>query len=88
MLSQRPYSKSVTKHMRLQTSTELFINFKCTIQWENNIGHLVCTETNHITDSLNGLPSNQTSLINTEKRLKESEKSLNTSVRALSLKKH
>ncbi|MEK1831399.1 hypothetical protein AAAC51_37165 [Priestia megaterium] len=86
MLSQSNNSQPVTKHLILQTSNKLFGNFKCTIQWKDGIGHLVCTEGKSIKD-LTPL-SVQNSLVNTQKRLEESEKQLNKVAKILSIRKH
>lgn len=86
MLSQGDNSYPVTKHLGLQTSNKIFIKFKCTIQWKDGIGHLVCTEVNSIKDRT---PlSVQKTLINTQKRLEESEKRLNNVAKVISIKKH
>ena len=86
MFSKSPNSHSITKQLILQTSNKLFGNFKCTIQWKDDIGHLVCTE---VKSSKVLAPSSiQNSLVNTQKRLEESEKHLNKVAKIVSLKKH
>jgi hypothetical protein len=86
MFSKSPNSHSITKKLILQTSNKLFGNFKCTIQWKDDIGHLVCTE---VKSSKVLAPSSiQNSLVNTQKRLEESEKHLNKVAKIVSLKKH
>jgi hypothetical protein len=86
MLSRGANSDPITKHLILQTSNKLFGNFKCTIQWKDDIGHLVCTE---VKSSKVLAPSSiQNSLVNTQKRLEESEKHLNKVAKIVSLKKH
>ncbi|WP_205654822.1 hypothetical protein [Priestia megaterium] len=64
MLSQNTNSHPVTQYLILQTSNKLFINFKCTIQWQDNIGHLVCTEAKNI--EVPSVLSIQKSLVNTQ----------------------
>jgi hypothetical protein len=86
MLSQSTNSHPITKHLILQTINKLFGNFKCTIQWKEGIGHLVCTEAKS-SKVLTPL-SVQNSLVNTQKRLKESEKQLNKVAKILSIRKH
>ncbi|OVE34154.1 hypothetical protein CCZ20_28015 [Priestia aryabhattai] len=86
MLSQSTNSHPITKHLILQTSNKLFGNFKCTIQWKDSIGHLVCTEEKSIKD-LTPL-SVHNSLVNTQKRLEESGKQLNKVAKILSIRKH
>jgi len=88
MLSQGDNSDPVTKHLALQTSNKLFINFKCTIQWKDGIGHLVCTEVNSIKDRTITPFSVQKTLMNTQKRLDESKKRLNNVAKVISIKKH
>lgn len=86
MLSQSTNSDPVTKNLILQTRNGFFGNFKCTIQWKDGIGHLVCTEVKS-SKVLTPL-SVQSSLINTQKRLKESEKTINKVVKKLRMRKH
>src|SRR6478735_1198625 len=81
MLSQNANSDSITKHLILQTRNKLFGNFKCTIQWKDGIGHLVCTEVKSI-KVLTSL-SVQSPLVNTQKRLEESEKKLKNVLKIL-----
>lgn len=76
MLSQSANSYPITKHLILKIRNNLFGNFKCTIQWKDGIGHLVCTEAKSIKDSINTPSSVQKTLINTQKRLEASEKHL------------
>jgi len=86
MLSQNTNSHPVTQYLILQTSNKLFMNFKCTIQWQDNIGHLVCTEAKNIE-----VPSDlsvQKSLVNTQKRLEESEKHLNNVTKIFNRREH
>jgi hypothetical protein len=88
MLSQSTNSQPVTEYLVLQTSNKLFGNFKCTIQWKDGIGHLVCTERKSVADlDITPFPI-QTSLTNTKKRLKGSEKSLTTAAKIISLRRH
>jgi len=86
MLSQSTNSHPVTKHLILQIKNGFFGNFKCTIQWKDGIGHLVCTElkSNKVLTSL----SVERSLINTQKRLEESEKTINKVSKILRMRKH
>ena len=86
MLSQNANSDPITKHLILQTRNKLFENFKCTIQWKDGIGHLVCTEVKS-TKVLTPL-SVQSSLVNTQKRLKESEKKLKKVVEILNIEEN
>jgi hypothetical protein len=86
MLSQITNSHPVTQYLILQTSNKLFMNFKCTIQWQDNIGHLVCTEAKNI--KVSSVLSVQKSLVNTQKRLEESEKHLNNVIKILDIRKH
>ncbi|CAH0322017.1 hypothetical protein SRABI82_05603 [Priestia megaterium] len=86
MLSQSTNSHPITKHLILQTRNGFFGNFKCTIQWKDRIGHLVCTEVKS-SKVLTPL-SVQSSLINTQKRLEESEKTINKVVKILRMRKH
>ncbi|MBY0028751.1 hypothetical protein H7K20_16750 [Priestia aryabhattai] len=88
MLSQSANSYPITKHLILQIRNNLFGNFKCTIQWKDGIGHLVCTEAKNIKDSIITPSSVQKSLINTQKRLEESEKHLNNVAKIVSIRKH
>ena len=88
MLSQSANSYPITKHLILQIRNNLFGDFKCTIQWKDGIGHLVCTEAKSIKDSIITPPSVQKSLINTQKRLEESEKHLNNVAKIVSIRKH
>jgi len=86
MFSKSPNSHPITKQLILQTRNKLFGNFKCTIQWKDGIGHLVCTE---VKSSKVLVPlSIQNSLVNTQKRLEESEKHLNKVAKIIILKKH
>jgi len=88
MLSQSTNSQPVTEYLVLQTSNKLFGNFKCTIQWKDGIGHLVCTERKSVADlDITPFPI-QTSLANTKKRLEGSEKSLTTAAKIISLRRH
>jgi hypothetical protein len=86
MLSQNANSNPITKHLILQTRNKLFGNFKCTIQWKDGIGHLVCTEVKS-TKVLTPLPV-QSSLVNTQKRLEESEKKLKKVLKILDIKEN
>ncbi|KRF51355.1 MULTISPECIES: hypothetical protein [Priestia] len=86
MLSQITNSYPVTQYLILQTSNKLFMNFKCTIQWKDSIGHLVCTEAKNI--KVPSVLSVQKSLVNTQKRLEESEKHLNNVIKILDIRKH
>jgi len=70
MLSQHSSSNPIIRHLHLRTSDDTFMNFKCTIHWKNNVGHLVCTEKKNVKDPF---------LENSDKRLKESDKVLNNS---------
>ncbi|MFE4046765.1 hypothetical protein [Priestia sp. YIM B13490] len=86
MFSQSPNSHPITKQLILQTSNKLFGNFKCTIQWKDGIGHLVCTEVK--SSKVLAPLSIQNSLVNTQKRLEESEKHLTKVAKIVSLKKN
>ncbi|MFQ6391093.1 hypothetical protein ACLNAR_25245 [Priestia aryabhattai] len=86
MLSQNANSNPITKHLILQTRNKLFGNFKCTIQWKDGICHLVCTEVKS-TKVLTPL-SVQSSLVNTQKRLEESEKKLKKVLKILDIKEN
>ena len=86
MVSQSANSDPMTKHLILQTRDKLFGNFKCTIQWKGGIGHLVCTEVKS-TKVLTPL-SVQSSLVNTQKRLEESEKHLNNVTKIFNRREH
>ncbi|MED4237557.1 hypothetical protein [Priestia megaterium] len=86
MLSQHTNSHPVTQYLILQTSNKLFMYFKCTIQWQDNIGHLVCTEAKNI--EVPSVLSIQKSLVNTQKRLEESEKHLDNVTKILNMRKH
>jgi hypothetical protein len=86
MLSQNTSSHPITQYLILQTSNKLFMNFKCTIQWQGNIGHLVCTEAKNI--EIPSVLAVQKSLVNTQKRLEESERHLNNVTKILSIRKH
>lgn len=86
MLSQNANSDPITKHLILQTRNKLFGNFKCTIQWKDGIGHLVCTEVKSI-KVLTSL-SVQSPLVNTQKRLEESEKKLKNVLKILNIKEN
>ncbi|MBU3569969.1 hypothetical protein IUK39_07275 [Priestia aryabhattai] len=88
MLSQGANSDPITKHLILQTSNKLFGNFKCTIQWKDRIGHLVCTENKSIDVLAVTSSSVQKSLVKTQKRLEESEKHLDHAAKMLSIRKH
>ncbi|MGC9935332.1 hypothetical protein [Priestia aryabhattai] len=86
MLAQRTNSQPVTQYLILETRNKLFMNFKCTIQWQDNIGHLVCTEAKNI--KVPSVLSVQKSLLNTQKRLEESEKHLNSATKILNMRKY
>lgn len=86
MLSQITNPYPVTQYLILQTSNKLFMNFKCTIQWRDSIGHLVCTEAKNI--KVPSVLSVQKSLVNTQKRLEESEQHLNNVIKILDIRKH
>ncbi|MFV5318738.1 hypothetical protein [Priestia megaterium] len=86
MLSQSTNSDPVTKHLILQTRNGFFGNFKCTIQWDGSIGHLVCTEAKII--KVPSVLSVQKPLVNTQKRLEESEKHVNNVTKILNMRKH
>ncbi|CAH0306364.1 hypothetical protein Q8G31_27505 [Priestia megaterium] len=86
MLSQSTNSHPVTKHLILQTSNKLFGNFKCTIQWKDGIGHLVCTEVKNV--KVRTSLSVENTLVNSQKRLEESEKQLNKVAKILNIRKH
>ncbi|WP_129707944.1 hypothetical protein [Priestia megaterium] len=88
MLSQRANSYPITNHLILKISNNLFGNFKCTIQWKDGIGHLVCTEAKSIKDSTITSSSVQKSLVNTQKRLEESEKHLDNVAKIINMRKH
>ncbi|MGG0343675.1 hypothetical protein ABEY50_26895 [Priestia megaterium] len=86
MLSQSVNSYPITKHLILQIRNNLFGNFKCTIQWKEGIGHLVCTEAKSIKDSISTPSSVQKTLINTQKRLEESEKHLDNVAKIVNIR--
>ncbi|MEH7147902.1 hypothetical protein, partial [Priestia megaterium] len=86
MLSLSTNFDPVTKNLILQTRNGFFGNFKCTIQWKEGIGHLVCTEVKS-SKVLTPL-SVQSSLVTTKKRLEESEKTINKVVKILRMRKH
>ncbi|MGW9019575.1 hypothetical protein, partial [Priestia megaterium] len=88
MLSQNANSYSITKHLILKVRNNLFGNFKCTIQWKNGIGHLVCTEAKSIKDSTITSSSVQKSLIDTQKRLEESAKQSDNVAKIINIRKH
>ncbi|MED4286672.1 hypothetical protein P4678_28975 [Priestia megaterium] len=88
MLSHHNNFPPLAQHLVLQTNNTLFISFKCTIQWKNDIGHLVCTEIKNTTTAyITPLPV-QRLLQNTAKRLKQSEEHLNIVAKILNLRKH
>lgn len=87
MLSQSDNSYPMTKHLILKTRNNLFGNFKCTIQWKDGIGHLVCTEAKSVKVSTITPSSVQKSLINTQKRLKKSEERLDNAAKIVHIKK-
>ncbi|MFF2596757.1 hypothetical protein ACFVSZ_25680 [Priestia megaterium] len=88
MLSRNASSTPITERLRLQTRNKLFGNFRCTIQWKDSIGHLVCTEVKSI--KVQTVPSLSVlkSLVNTQKRLEKTEKQLNKVAQIISIKKH
>ena len=88
MLSRNAGSTPITERLRLQTRNKLFGNFRCTIQWKDSIGHLVCTEVKNI--KVQTVPSLSVlkSLVNTQKRLEKTEKQLNKVAQIISIKKH
>ncbi|MFE4123250.1 hypothetical protein [Priestia sp. YIM B13486] len=88
MLSRNAGSTPITERLRLQTRNKLFGNFRCTIQWKDSIGHLVCTEVKSI--KVQTVPSLSVlkSLVNTQKRLEKTEKQLNKVAQIISIKKH
>ena len=86
MLSLSTNFDPVTKNLILQTRNGFFGNFKCTIQWKEGIGHLVCTEVKS-SKVLTPL-SVQSSLVTTKKRLEESEKTINKVVKIQRMRKH
>ena len=88
MLSQSANSYPITKHLILQTSNNLFGNFKCTIQWKDGIGHLVCTEAKSVKVSTIAPSSVQKSLINTQKRLEDSKEHLNNVAKIVNIRKY
>lgn len=88
ILSQRANSYPITKHLILKIRNNLFGNFKCTIQWKDSIGHLVCTEVKSVKDSPITPSSTQKSLINTQKRLEESKKHLEKVAKIVNIRKH
>lgn len=88
MLSQNASSTPITERLRLQTRNKLFGNFRCTIQWKDSIGHLVCTEVKSIKDQTVPYLSVLKSLVNTHKRLETTEKQLNKVAQIISIKKH
>ncbi|MDH2363864.1 hypothetical protein [Priestia megaterium] len=88
MLSHQNNSQPLTHHLVLQTNNKLFISFKCTIQWKDDMGHLVCTEIKKMTTTSITPLSLQRLLQNAEKRLEQSGKHLNTAAKILNLRKH
>ncbi|MGG2091020.1 hypothetical protein ABFY59_29505 [Priestia aryabhattai] len=88
MLSQSVNSYPITQYLILQIRNNLFGNFKCTIQWKDGIGHLVCTEAKSIKVSTITPSSVQKSLINTQKRLEESEKHLDNVAKIVNIRKY
>ncbi|MFE7084191.1 hypothetical protein [Priestia megaterium] len=88
MLSRNASSTPVTERLRLQTRNKSFVNFKCTIQWENDIGHLVCTEVKSIKVPTIPALSVLKSLVNTHEQLRKTEKQLNKAAQIISIKKH
>lgn len=88
MLSRNASSTPITEHLNLYTKNKLFVNFKCTIQWKDGIGHLVCTEVKSI--KIQTVPSLSIlkSLVNTHKCLEKTEKQLNMVAQIISIKKH
>lgn len=88
ILSQHNNSQPLTQHLVLQTNNTLFISFKCTIQWKDDIGHLVCTEIKNMTTTSITPLSLQRLLQNAEKRLEQSGKHLNTAAKILNLRNH
>ena len=88
MLSQSTHSYPVTKHLILETRNGFFGNFKCTIQWKDGIGHLVCTEAKSVKVSTIAPSSVQKSLINTQKRLEDSKEHLNNVAKIVNIRKY
>lgn len=87
MLSHSANSHPITHHLMLKVRNNLFGNFKCTIQWKDGVGHLVCTEAKSMNDSTIPSSSVQKSLIDTQKRLKESEKYLDNIAKVVNIRK-
>lgn len=87
ILSRNTSSTPITERLRLQTRNNLFINFKCTTQWKDDTGHLVCTEIKNITTTSITAFSVQRLLQNTEKQLEQSGKHLDTAAKILNLRK-
>lgn len=88
MLSRNASSTPITERLRLQTRNKLFRNFRCTIQWKDSIGHLVCTEVKNIKNQTVPSLSVLKSLVSTQKRLEKTEKQLNKVAQIISIKKH
>ncbi|MHC8965806.1 hypothetical protein [Priestia aryabhattai] len=88
ILSRNTSSTPRTECLRLQAKNKLFRNFRCTIQWKDSIGHLVCTEIKSI--KVQAVPplSVLNSLVNTQKRLEKTEKQLNKVAQIISIGKH
>ncbi|MED4760323.1 hypothetical protein [Priestia megaterium] len=88
MLSWNASSTPITERLNLQTRNKIFVNFKCTIQWKDGIGHLVCTEVKRIKVQTVSSLSVLKSLVNAHKRLEKTEKQLNKVAQIISIKKH
>lgn len=88
MLSQSANSYPITQHLMLKIRNNLFGNFRCTIQWKDGVGHLVCTEAKSMKDSTITSSSVHKSLIDTQRRLKESEKHLENVANIIKIRKH
>lgn len=88
MLSHNANPYPITQNLMLKVRNNLFGNFKCTIQWKDGVGHLVCTEAKSMKDSTITSSSVQKSLIDTQKRLKESEKHLENVAKVVNIRKH
>lgn len=88
MLSHSANSYPITQHLILKVRNNLFGNFKCTIQWKDEIGHLVCTEAKSSKDSPILSSPVQKSVLNTQKRLRESEKHLEKAAKVIKIRNH
>ncbi|MFE7083358.1 hypothetical protein [Priestia megaterium] len=87
LLAHQTQSQPLTQHLALLTNHKLFVLFKCTIQWKDSIGHLVCTEAKDIKVPSSTYSSIGNSLADSQKCLGKSEKHLKNATKTLSKKK-